>query len=56
MPGTVHFGIANDGERTGNEQAAQIAVTSFGDIAEPVFTSARVLLRHYADPGREITS
>ena len=40
MPGAVDPGIANDGERAGHEQAAQIAVALFADTAEPVFTSA----------------
>ena len=30
------LGIADDGECTGHEQAAQIAVTLFADAAEPV--------------------
>ena len=48
---------ANDPvERAGDEQPAQIAITSFADTAEPVFTSARVLLWHDADPAREVTS
>ena len=33
---TVDFGIADHGERAGREQAAQIAVASFADTAEPV--------------------
>ena len=56
MPGTMDFGIADDGERTGREQAAQIAITSFADIAEPVLATARVLLRYEPDPGREVSS
>ena len=40
MPGAVGPGIANDGERAGHEQAAQIAVALFADTAEPVFTPA----------------
>jgi hypothetical protein len=52
----MDLGVADDGERAGNKQAAQIAVTPFADTAEPVLTSARVLLRYDADPGREITS
>src|SRR4051794_36884289 len=34
--GAVDLGIADDGECTGHEQAAQIAVTLFADAAEPV--------------------
>ena len=52
----MDLGVADDGERAGNEQAAEIAVASFADTAEPVLAPARVLLRHEADPGREITS
>jgi hypothetical protein len=29
----MEFGIADDGERSGREQAAQIAIASFTDIA-----------------------
>jgi hypothetical protein len=46
MSGDMDFGIADDGERTSREQAAQIAIASFANIAEPVFAPARVLLRH----------
>src|SRR5580704_1303526 len=54
--GAMDLGIADNSECAGNEQAAQIAVTPFADTTEPVFTSARVLLWHDADPGREVTS
>src|SRR3979490_563122 len=54
--GTVDLGIADDGECTGHEQAAQIAVTLFADAAEPVLAPARVLLRNEPDPGREVAS
>src|SRR6476661_4253540 len=54
MFGAMDLGVTDDGERAGHEQAAQIAVTLFADIAEPVLASARVLLRHDADPGREV--
>ena len=40
MLGAVDLGIADDGERAGHEQAAQIAVTLFADTAEPVLASA----------------
>jgi hypothetical protein len=43
--GTI-FRAAFDSEGASHEQAAQIAVTLFADTAEPVPTSARVLLRH----------
>src|SRR6476646_6951425 len=48
------FGVTDDGKRACREQAAQIAVTLLADIAEPVLASARVLLRHDTDPGREV--
>src|SRR5476651_453872 len=54
MLGAVDLGIADDRERAGDEQAAQIAVTLFADAAEPLLTSARVLLRHEPNPGREV--
>ena len=39
MLGAMDFGIADDGERTSREQAAQIAIAAFADIAEPVLAS-----------------
>ena len=36
MLGTVDFGVADHRQRAGREQAAQIAVASFADIAQPV--------------------
>jgi hypothetical protein len=36
MPGPVDLGTADDGESSGDEQAAQVAVTLFTDAAEPV--------------------
>jgi hypothetical protein len=55
MLGAMDLGIADDGKCAGHEQAAQIAVTSIADAAEPVLAPARVLPRHDADPGREVT-
>src|ERR1039457_3110398 len=54
MFGAMDLGIADDGERTGDEQAAQIAVTLLADTAESVLAPARMLLRHQPDPGREV--
>src|SRR6476619_1133478 len=54
MFGAMDLGVTDDGKRAGHEQAAQIAVTLLADIAEPVLASARVLLRHDTDPGREV--
>src|ERR1035437_4724107 len=54
MFGAMDLGIADDGERAGHEQAAQIAVTLLADTAEPVLAPARVLFRHEPDPGREV--
>jgi hypothetical protein len=34
MPGAVDIGVADDGECTGHEQAARIAITLFADAAE----------------------
>src|SRR5450759_65561 len=56
MLGAVDLGIADDAERAGHEQAAQIAVTLLADTAEPVLAPARVLLRHEPDPGREVAA
>src|SRR5476649_313267 len=36
MPGAMDLSVADDSERTGHEQAAQIAVTLFADAAEPL--------------------
>src|SRR5450631_2800013 len=54
MLGAMDLGVADDGERTGHEQAAQIAVTLLADTAEPVLAPARMLFRHEPDPGREV--
>src|SRR6187402_3455242 len=40
MLGAVDFGVADDGERAGDEQAAQVAVTLFGDTAKSVLAAA----------------
>src|SRR5260370_24690568 len=56
MLGAVDLGVADDGECTGHEQAAQIAVPLFADAAEPVLAPTRVLLRNETNPGREVTS
>src|SRR5882757_3158429 len=56
MFGAMDLGVTDHSKRAGHEQAAQIAVTLFADIAEPVPASARVLLRHDTDPGREVAS
>src|SRR5450755_1471670 len=52
--GAMDLGVTDNGERAGDEQAAQIAVTLFAYIAEPVLASARMLLRHQPNPGREV--
>ena len=52
----MDLGVTDHRKRAGHEQAAQIAVTLFAYIAEPVLASTRVLLRHEPNPGREIPS
>ena len=52
----MDLGIADDGERTGGEQAAQIAIALLADTTELVLAPARVLLRHEPDPGGEVPS
>src|SRR6266436_9986929 len=42
MLGAMDLGVTDDRERAGHEQAAQIAVTLFAYIAEPVLASTRV--------------
>jgi len=49
MLGAMNLGIADDGERASDEQAAQVAVTSFTDAAEPVLVLGRLLLRLEGD-------
>src|ERR1700722_6307785 len=56
MLGAVKFRIADHGERTGCEQAAQITIALLADTPKLVFATARVLLRHKSDPGREVPS
>src|ERR1700686_125551 len=56
MPGAMDLGIADHGECSGHEQAAQIAVTLFADTAEPFLPPPRVLLRNEPNPGREVTA
>src|SRR5215210_1734242 len=55
MPGAMDLRVADDGECSSREQAAQIAIASLTDAAEPLLAAARALLRHEADPGREVT-
>src|SRR5260370_42464372 len=54
MLGAMDLGVADNGERTGHKQAAQIAVTLLADPAKPVLAPPGVLLRHDPDPGGEI--
>src|SRR5258705_10086201 len=56
MPRAMDLGVANDGECSGHEQAAQIAVPLFADTAEPFLAPTRVLLRNEPNPGGEVTS
>ena len=54
MFAAVDLGMADDRQRAGHEQTAQVAVTLLADAAEPFPTPARMLLRYQPDPGREI--
>src|SRR5262245_51203451 len=56
MFAAVGLGIADDRERAGHKQAAEITITLFADTAEPVLAPARMLLRHQANPGGEVTA
>ena len=56
MFGAMDLGVTDDRKRAGHKQAAQIAITLFAYIAEPVLASTRVLLRHEPNTGREIPS
>src|SRR5262249_28197687 len=55
MLGAIDLGIANDSKRACREQATQITVTLLADAAEPVLASPRMLLRHQANPARELS-
>src|SRR5271168_687444 len=55
MLGATEFRVADHRERTGREQAAQIAIALLADAAKLFFTPARVLLRYRPNPGREVT-
>jgi hypothetical protein len=50
MFSAVDLGISDHGERTGSEQATQIAVALLADTAELVPAATRVLLRYEPDP------
>jgi hypothetical protein len=54
--GSMDLGITDDSEGACHEQAAEIAVTLFGDTVEPVPTAARVLFGYQSDPGREVAT
>jgi hypothetical protein len=56
MLGAMDLGIADDRQRADHKQTAQVAVALFADAAESFPTPAQMLLRHQADPGREISS
>jgi len=56
MPGAMNFGIADHGERTSHERAAQIAVTLSADTAELVLAAARLVLGDQPDTGPEVPS
>src|ERR1700730_13194265 len=56
MFAAVGLGIADDRERAGHKQAAEITIALFADNAEPVLAPARMLLRHQANPGGEVTA
>ena len=45
MPGAMDIGIADDGECSGHEQAAQIAIALFTDAAEPLLAPLECCLR-----------
>src|ERR1700686_3082262 len=51
MFGAMDLGVTDHSKRAGHKQAAQIAVTLFAYIAEPLLASTRVLLRNQPDPG-----
>jgi hypothetical protein len=50
MPRAMYLGMADHGELTSREQAAQIAIALFAHTAKPV------LAWHEPDPGREVAS
>src|ERR1700746_207926 len=52
----MDLGITDRCECTSREQTSQIAIALFTDAAKFVLPPARILLRHEADPGREVSS
>src|SRR5277367_4057430 len=55
MLGAMDLRIADHGERTRREQAAQVTIALLADAAKLVFAAARALPRNEPDPGREVT-
>src|SRR5262249_43113133 len=51
MPGAMALGIADDRERTGDKQGAQVAITLLADRTEPVLAPTRALPRYEPNPG-----
>ena len=56
MFGPVDFSVANDRQGARREQAAQIAITTLRDTTKLLLATARVLLGHQPNPGREVPS
>src|SRR5262245_620620 len=52
--GAVDLGIADHGKCSGTEEGAQISIALLGDIAELLLATAGILLRHEANPRREV--
>ena len=42
VPGAMNFGVADHGECAGCEQAAQISITSLGDVSALLFASSKL--------------
>src|SRR5215831_831856 len=45
--------VADDGHRAGDEQPSQVAIALFGDAAELVLATGRLLFRYQANPGSQ---
>src|SRR5262249_7834421 len=54
MLSAMELGITDHGQRPGREQASQIPIASFADVAKLFLAPARALLGHEPDPSREV--
>ena len=53
-PCPMPLGIADDGERTNDEQLPQITISLLGEPSEPLLAAAGVLPRYETDPRGQV--